>query len=177
MKAFRDTWRDGIHSYLSYLRDRLEIARDLLADSGSVFVQIGDENVHRVRAVMDEVFGELNFISLISFRKTSIGLGSQHLDNTTNYVVWYCKKSVPKDEIPTIVSHSRTMEGRCDQIPTHPGKRWAWAIRRISVESEPPRSRNCRAQHRYLTARETLQRSGIYVPDSLQDYPIRRYVP
>ena len=61
VKAFRDTWRDGIHSYLSYLRDRLEVARDLLADSGSVFVQIGDENVHRVRALMDEVFGDEQF--------------------------------------------------------------------------------------------------------------------
>ena len=61
VKAFRDTWRDGIHSYLTYLRDRLTVARDLLTDSGSIFVQIGDENVHRVRAVMDEVFGEENF--------------------------------------------------------------------------------------------------------------------
>ena len=61
VKAFRDTWRDGIHSYLTYLRDRLTVARDLLTDSGSIFVQIGDENVHRVRAVMDEVFGEDNF--------------------------------------------------------------------------------------------------------------------
>ncbi len=71
VKAFRDTWRDGIHSYLTYLRDRLTVARDLLADSGSIFVQIGDENVHRVRAVMDEVFGEENFISQIAFRTTS----------------------------------------------------------------------------------------------------------
>ena len=62
VKAFRDTWRDGIHSYLTYLRDRLTVARDLLRESGSIFVQIGDENVHRVRAVMDEVFGEENFI-------------------------------------------------------------------------------------------------------------------
>ena len=62
VKAFRDTWRDGIHSYLTYLRDRLTVARDLLAESGSIFVQIGDENVHRVRAVMDEVFGESNFV-------------------------------------------------------------------------------------------------------------------
>ena len=61
VKAFRDTWRDGIHSYLTYLRDRLTVARDLLTESGSIFVQIGDENVHRVRAVMDEVFGEDNF--------------------------------------------------------------------------------------------------------------------
>ena len=65
VRAFRDTWRDGIHSYLTYLRDRLTVARDLLTESGSVFVQIGDENVHRVRAVMDEVFGEENFVSEI----------------------------------------------------------------------------------------------------------------
>ena len=62
VKAFRDTWRDGIHSYLTYLRDRLTVARDLLTESGSIFVQIGDENVHRVRALMDEVFGEDNFV-------------------------------------------------------------------------------------------------------------------
>src|SRR5262247_824519 len=70
VKAFRDTWRDGIHSYLTYLRDRLTVARDLLTESGSIFVQIGDENVHRVRALMDEVFGEDNFLSQISFKKT-----------------------------------------------------------------------------------------------------------
>jgi len=71
VKAFRDTWRDGIHSYLTYLRDRFTVARDLLTDSGSIFVQIGDENVHRVRAVMDEVFGETNHIIEIKFRTTS----------------------------------------------------------------------------------------------------------
>ena len=70
VKAFRDTWRDGIHSYLTYLRDRLTVARDLLTESGSIFVQIGDENVHRVRAVMDEVFGEDNFLSLRNYLKT-----------------------------------------------------------------------------------------------------------
>ena len=70
VKAYRDTWREGIHSYLSYLRDRLTVARDLLTDSGSVFVQIGDENVHRVRAVMDEVFGEDNFVSCFTITKT-----------------------------------------------------------------------------------------------------------
>ena len=90
VKAFRDTWRDGIHSYLTYLRDRLTVARDLLTESGSIFVQIGDDNVHRVRALMDEVFGDVNFISLISF-KTSIGLGSEYLDNTSNFLLWYCK--------------------------------------------------------------------------------------
>ncbi|MCA3737767.1 MAG: site-specific DNA-methyltransferase [Phenylobacterium sp.] len=88
VKAFRDTWRDGIHSYLSYLRDRLTVARDLLTESGSIFVQIGDENVHRVRNLMDEVFGDENFASLISY-KTSVGLGATGIDNTANYLVWY----------------------------------------------------------------------------------------
>ena len=90
VKAFRDTWRDGIHSYLAYLRDRLTVARDLLADSGSVFVQIGDENVHRVRAVMDEVFGDDNFVSQIAFVKTS-GLGSNYLSKRYDYLLWYGK--------------------------------------------------------------------------------------
>ena len=72
VKAFRDTWRDGIHSYLTYLRDRLTVARDLLTDSGSIFVQIGDENVHRVRAAMEEVFGDENFVAQIA-TKTSGG--------------------------------------------------------------------------------------------------------
>ena len=90
VKAFRDTWRDGIHSYLTYLRDRLTVARDLLTDSGSVFVQIGDENVHRVRALMDEVFSEGNLISQIAFRTTT-GLGDQYLDSSCNFLVWYAK--------------------------------------------------------------------------------------
>ena len=92
VKAFRDTWRDGIHSYLSYLRDRLTVARDLLTESGSIFVQIGDENVHRVRALMDEVFGERNFVSLITSRKTT-SEGSSLLGATTDFVIWYAKNS------------------------------------------------------------------------------------
>ena len=88
VKAFRDTWRDGIHSYLTYLRDRLTVARDLLADTGSIFVQIGDENVHRVRAVMDEVFGEDNFVSLIQFR-TKIPLNPIHIGNICDFLIWY----------------------------------------------------------------------------------------
>ena len=90
VKAFRDTWRDGIHSYLTYLRDRLTVARDLLADSGSVFVQIGDENVHRVRALMDEVFGEENFVSLLSFR-SSVPLGATYIPGIMTYVILYAK--------------------------------------------------------------------------------------
>src|SRR5579862_2680470 len=90
VKAFRDTWRDGIHSYLTYLRDRLTVARDLLAESGSIFVQIGDENVHRVRAVLDEVFGDDNFCRHIVFYKTT-GKGSQILDSTYDVLLWFAK--------------------------------------------------------------------------------------
>lgn len=91
VKAFRDTWRDGIHSYLTYLRDRLTVARDLLTESGSIFVQIGDENVHRVRAVMDEVFGEDNFVSTIAYAKTT-GFSGDTLSNVADYMVWFAKK-------------------------------------------------------------------------------------
>ena len=90
VKAFRDTWRDGIHSYLTYLRDRLTVARDLLTDSGSIFVQIGDENVHRVRAVLDEVFGEPNSVGLISVVKTS-AQEDLLLPAVCDYVLWYAK--------------------------------------------------------------------------------------
>ncbi|MCK5874799.1 MAG: site-specific DNA-methyltransferase [Alcanivoracaceae bacterium] len=91
VKAFRDTWRDGIHSYLTYLRDRLAVARDLLADSGSIFVQIGSENVHRVRAVMDEIFGEENIVSTIVFSKTSSSTGD-FLGPTFDSILWYAKR-------------------------------------------------------------------------------------
>ena len=91
VKAFRDTWRDGIHSYLTYLRDRLTVARDLLAESGSVFVQIGDENAHRVRALTDEIFGEDNFIGLIWFRKKTMPLGDKFLERMGDYIIWYGK--------------------------------------------------------------------------------------
>jgi adenine-specific DNA-methyltransferase len=90
VKAFRDTWRDGIHSYLSYLRDRLTVARDLLTDSGSIFVQIGDENVHRVRAVIEEVFGATNFISQISVQTTT-GFKTNYIGNIADYVLWFAK--------------------------------------------------------------------------------------
>ena len=91
VKAFRDTWRDGIHSYLTYLRDRLTVARDLLHESGSIFVQIGDENVHRVRAVLDEVFGDENCISSIHFQTTT-GQAADILPRSGDYVLWYAKQ-------------------------------------------------------------------------------------
>ena len=91
VKAFRDTWRDGIHSYLTYLRDRLTVARDLLADSGSIFVQIGDENLHRVRALLDEVFGDGNFLSQINVVKTSGLAAADRLSSSTDYILWFSK--------------------------------------------------------------------------------------
>ena len=91
VKAFRDTWRDGIHSYLTYLRDRLTVARDLLAESGSIFVQIGDENVHRVRALMDEVFGGENFVAQITYKVTSGFERSLGPRRVHDYIIWFSK--------------------------------------------------------------------------------------
>lgn len=95
VKAFRDTWQLGIHSYLAYLRDRLVTARELLTESGSVFVQIGNENVHLVRNVLDEVFGSENFCGLIQFQKTSgagsPAIGTDVLASVVDYIIWYAK--------------------------------------------------------------------------------------
>ncbi len=88
VKAFRDTWRDGIHSYLTYLRDRFTVMRDLLTASGSIFVQIGDENVYRIRAVLDEVFGEANFVNTIVFKKKS---ATYSTETVFDYLIWYCR--------------------------------------------------------------------------------------
>ena len=113
VKAFRDTWRDGIHSYLTYLRDRLTVARDLLTESGSIFLQIGNENVHRVRALMDEVFGEKNFVAQISFRKKLMPLGAKTLEGMADYIVWYAKKK-------EIVKYRQCY------LPTEPDPRGRW---------------------------------------------------
>jgi adenine-specific DNA-methyltransferase len=95
VKAFRDTWRDGIHSYLTYLRDRLTVARDLLHETGSIFVQIGDENMHLVRTLMDEVFGPNNFVSVITAAKTtgagSPAIGTNVLASVNDFIVWYAR--------------------------------------------------------------------------------------
>ncbi|MFZ4526225.1 MAG: site-specific DNA-methyltransferase [Chlorobium sp.] len=101
VKAFRDTWRDGIHSYLTYLRDRFTVARDLLTESGSIFVQIGDENVHRVRALMDEVFGDENFAGMISFFKTS-SQSTVGVQGVVDYLVVYAKQ-IEKQKVRRIV--------------------------------------------------------------------------
>jgi len=95
LKAFRDTWELGIHSYLAYLRDRLILAHELLHESGSCFVQIGDENVHLVRSVMDAVLGTENFIANIAFKKTS-ATASDRMDGTFDMLIWYAKEKVKR---------------------------------------------------------------------------------
>ena len=129
IKAFRDTWEMGIHSYLSYLRDRLLLAQELLADSGSCFVQIGDENVHIIRNLMDEVFGYENVVAQISFRKKLMPLGGKTLEGMADYLVWYAKDKAK-------VKYNQLF------IPTEPDPRGRWTgvlqsngeFRRLSSE-------------------------------------------
>jgi len=115
IKAFRDTWELGIHSYLTYLRDRLILARELLTESGSVFVQISDENVHLVRGLMDEVFGVKNFVSQISFSKTGSVSGS-HLGKVCDILLFYAKN---KDQLKyrTLYEKKEDAEGEYSEDP------------------------------------------------------------
>ncbi len=100
IRAFRDTWELGTHSYLSYLRDRLLLARELLTEAGSVFVQISDENVHLVRSVMDEVFGVDNFIALIPYRTKTMPFGTSFLEQMSDFVIWYAKNKYDQQGRP-----------------------------------------------------------------------------
>jgi adenine-specific DNA-methyltransferase len=106
VQAYRDTWELGLHSYLSYFRDRLLLARELLTDSGSVFVQISDENVHHVRELMDEVFGGENFVSQIAF-KTTAGKSSNRIDSIYDIILWYSKNNQTLKFRPIFVSRSQ----------------------------------------------------------------------
>jgi adenine-specific DNA-methyltransferase len=131
VKAFRDTWKDGIHSYLTYLRDRLTVARELLTESGSIFVQIGDENVHRVRALMDEVFGEENACSTITVKKTTSASGDR-LSGVADFVVWYAK-SIEK------VKYRRLL--RSKEVGGEGGGQYTWVeqpdlVRRRATSAE-----------------------------------------
>jgi adenine-specific DNA-methyltransferase len=126
VKAFRDTWELGIHSYLAYLRDRLVASLDLLAESGSVFVQIGDENVHLVRSLLDEVFGAANFISLITVQKMA-GLAAAFLKGAGDYILWYAKDikeaKYRRILLPKIPGASEGTGARYDQIRSALGDR------------------------------------------------------
>ena len=115
IRAFRDTWELGIHSYLSYLRDRLLLARELLTESGSVFVQISDENLHHVREVMDEVFGTENFVSIISIRKTASQGTAVLLGTTTDFIVWYARNRGSVKYRQIFIPRSDAADDRYDQ--------------------------------------------------------------
>ncbi len=119
IRAFRDTWELGINSFLAYLRDRLVSARELLTDSGSVFVQIGDENIHLVRALLDEVFGLDNFVAQMTYKKTA-GATSEFVGGIVDYILWYAKGPGAR-EIPTPMAH----EIRCGRRrrPVHQSRR------------------------------------------------------
>jgi adenine-specific DNA-methyltransferase len=130
VKAFRDTWKDGIHSYLTYLRDRLTVARELLTESGAIFVQIGDENVHRVRALMDEVFGDENFFSLITLKKLS-PLGTGGMANVADYIIWYAKDKPKAKFRPIFLDKQPGSESRYNWVDTGVQMR-----RRLTSEEE-----------------------------------------
>lgn len=97
IRAYRDTWKLGIHSFLPYLRDRLTVARNLLTETGSIFVQISDENEHLVRSLLDEVFGRENFVALIPFRKKTMPFGANFLEQMGDFIIWYAKNKYDSD--------------------------------------------------------------------------------
>ncbi len=150
VKAFRDTWRDGIHSYLTYLRDRLTVARDLLKVTGSIFIQIGDENVHRVRPLMDEIFGEENSISDIVFRKTS-GQSSNFISGIYDHIIWYAKsKEEAKYRALFGILGNNVSDDAYNCVEDDKGN---W--RRLQKNEEP-----CLDNHRFRTADITSQGSS-----------------
>lgn len=121
VQAYRDTWELGLHSYLTYLRDRLLLARDLLTPSGSIFVQISDENLHHVREVMDEVFGAENFLSVITVRKTT-SEGSSYLGTTSDFLLWYGKEKLRSKYNQIFIQRSDEADSRYDQVMLQDGK-------------------------------------------------------
>ncbi len=146
VKAFRDTWELGIHTYLTYLRDRMAVGRDLLTASGSIFLQIGDENVHLVRAVLDEVFGAENFVSLISFVTTSGFTQARVLPRNGDYLLWYAK------EIDKLKSRPQWVEA-----PARQGYRWLYF--------EDGTSRGLKQSE---SADDPPEGSRLYKPDNLK---------
>ncbi len=125
VKAYRDTWELGLHSYLTYMRDRLLLARELLTPSGSVFVQISDENLHHVRELMDEVFGAQNFVSLVVVQKTSSAT-AELLSSTADFLVWYARDRANVRFVrPLIGKHDLDSLDRYDQLELRDGTRRA----------------------------------------------------
>ena len=123
IKAFRDTWELGIHSYLTYLRDRLLLARELLSETGSVFVQISDENLHHVREIMDEVFGAENFVSTNRISERQQVRPARYLAGTCDYFVWYAKDDEAVKYRPCFVFAKRARTMRYAMVELSSGER------------------------------------------------------
>lgn len=144
IKAFRDTWELGIHSYLSYLRDRLVLARELLTESGSVFVQISDENVHLVRNIMDEVFGSENFISLITFAKTA-SIKSNFLGTTHDFIIWFGKNKEEAKYRQLYITRKERTDGGTYNCIENPDGTWRRLSKDEIVSGDIPSGRVFRA--------------------------------
>jgi adenine-specific DNA-methyltransferase len=156
VRAYRDTWKLGIHSYLTYLRDRLVVARELLTETGSVFVQIGDENVHLVRCLMDEVFGSENFVSQVAFKKTA-GASGNLLSSVFDYLIWFSKQKDPlkyrpifKDKIP-----GEKGAGQYDWIDLAEG-----SLRQLGQNEELPEGARLFA-HNHVTSQRPAQGADL----------------
>jgi len=164
VKAFRDTWRDGIHSYLTYLRDRLSVAYELLANSGSIFVQIGDENIHLVRTLLDEVFGSSNFVAQITFRVKS-PLGVSDLARTTDFIIWYGKS----------IDQLKFRQARVPKIlKEHPEFSLALLPNGEVVSAKSLDETNIVDNARYFTA-QNLGSSG-YTPSCMYPFEVERHI-
>ncbi len=165
IKAYRDTWTLGVHSYLAYLRDRLIVAKELLTDSGSIFVQISDENVHRVRCIMDEVFGSENFVAMIYFQ-TAANQNTNRIQRLFDVILWYKKTtSLKYNEIFTIRTEAEieTVFTAKDEVS---GERYKPMQLDISKESK---------QYERLAKAERLTPNGNNWKRSINDFPYVRY--
>lgn len=150
VRAFRDTWKDGVHSYLSYLRDRLRAAKDLLTESGSAFVQIGDENVHLTRCVMDEVFGRENFVSMITFTKTS-PLGSKLLAGNCDYIIWYANNKENMKYKPVFVNKDVGAESSYKHLMLEDGTKRPMTAEELSGDSPIPKGADYFTQDKLMS--------------------------
>lgn len=148
VKAFRDTWKLGIHSYLAYLRDRLAVARDLLTESGSIFVQIGDENLHLVRSLLDEIFGAKNFIAHIGFKKKKMPLGETYIFTMCDYLIWYGKNATQTKFRRLYIPRDSSDAGDFNYIESEDGRVGAFRNGDISPRSRRFQSMDLRSSGR-----------------------------
>jgi adenine-specific DNA-methyltransferase len=163
VRAFRDTWKLGIHSYLAYLRDRLTVTHELLTETGSVFVQIGDENMHLVRCLLDETFGSENAVSIISFRTTS-SLGGDYLGKSCDYILWYAKRidSLKYRQLYQPKGYEDDIGGRFSRVELPDGTRRVMSSdERADISRLPQGSRIYR--HDNLTSQSGTEKSQFPV--------------